>query len=285
MTILKRSTVFYSALLLLAVSVVVVGCKKNNNDDDNNVEPEKVGYADDQLLLEHINSNTNRLVEKALLLGAESIGSCVSITYFDKTNEGGKTPDSILIRFGDGTTDCLGYDGKKRRGSIIVSYNKEVKLREQGYYQVIKYNNYRVNGYIVGGYQTMVNVGKIANGRYQFNIERADTVILPDDQGVITGISQRVRVWHEGSGTMQLADDVYATTGSGSFIRANGDEYSVQIKEALYTPLTCNWITNGTLNIYPVDATHRILDYGNGSCENDATINVNGVITSVKAPE
>ncbi len=287
MTISNRSAVIYTALLVLAVSLLNVGCKKKSNDDDsNNAEPEKVGYADDQLLLEHINNSSNKLVEKALLLGAEAIGSCVSITYFDKTNEGGLTPDSILIRFGAAGSECLCYDGKIRTGSIIVSYNKETAVREQGYHQVLKYNNYTVNGYLVSGHRTLTNVGRIAaGGRIQYNVKRVDTVVLPNDQGVITGSSNRVRIWHYGSNTEQLADDVYVTTGSGTFIRANGDQYTTQIKEALYSPASCNWITNGTMNIYPVDARHRILDYGGGECENDATINVNGVITSLKAPQ
>lgn len=283
MTFSKNKAIGYSLLLTFCLGVTTVGCKKKNSDDDADIQPEKIGYADDQLLLEHLSSNTDRIVEKAFLLGAESLGSCVSIVKDEDTVGTGSTADTMYIKFG-GFGDCLAYDGKYRSGQLVVAYNKNNAVKDGSYFYRVTYAAYKVNGYRIRGYKELRNIGQDASGNYVFNVKRVDTVVLPDDGGFITGSSERTRVWYRGANTPQLADDVYRTTGTGSFVRANGDSYTVEIREPLYTPLSCNWITQGTINIFPVDATQRVLDYGKGDCENDATIDVNGVITSLKAP-
>lgn len=283
MTFSKYKAITYSLLLIFGLGVVITGCKKNNSDDDGGVEPEKVGYAEDQLLLEHLNSNTDRVVEKAFLLGAESLGSCVKIVKNEDTPRNGLAPDTMYVKFGD-KSECLATDGKIRSGQLIISYNKDNKIREQGYYYKVAYGAYIVNGYMIKGYKEVTNVGTDASGNIQFHIKRVDTVVLPNDGGLLTGTSERTKVWYKGSATMQLSDDVFRTTGTGKFVRANGDMYTVEIRQPLYTPLSCNWITQGTINIFPEGATQRVLDYGEGSCENDATIDVNGVVSSVKSP-
>ncbi|MCB0698681.1 MAG: hypothetical protein H6551_00945 [Chitinophagales bacterium] len=266
-------------LVLLVALSTVVSCRKDD-DDDIVTEPEKTGYAEDQLILEHVYNNVDRVVERAFALGAaalkggeNSLASCATVTNADGL---------MVIDFG--SNQCLGYDGRYRKGKIMVQYTNDKQRNDKGYFQNITFQGYEVDGFGVMGTKRITNMGLDAAGNIFFDERRVDSVYKPSENGYITGESKRISTWYTGANTPQAADDAFRLSGTGSFHRPNGDGYNIEISEQLLVAINCNWITDGRINIYPEGATQRVLDYGDGGCENDATINVNGVVTPVKIP-
>lgn len=280
----KRSRFSVTSLAIVALlSTSLVSC--DPEEDDILIEPEKTGYANDQLLLEHIYNNVDEVVERAFLTGEASLkggenplASCASIRV-EKPSD-----SSHIMLIGFGTEPCLGYDGRYRQGTIKVVYTPDVKMTEDGYSHTITFGSYMFDGYRVEGTQILTSKGINSAGQAEYNIYREDKVYIEEDQGYIQGVSTRERVQYLGVGTPQTSDDVYRLTGNGSFNRTNGDKYTVEIAKPLVLANSCNWIREGVINIFPEGATQRVLDYGDGGCEDDATINVNGVITDVKVP-
>lgn len=274
----------YCAIATFGLLFIVSSCKREK--DDTNVNPEETGYAEEQLMLEQIYDNADRMVERAFTLGTTALkggenplGTCAEITKDTTTN-----PDikRMIINFGGGK--CLGYDGRYRSGRLIVDYSHKLKMTDPGYYHKITFDLYVVDGQKLGGHRQVWNKGKNAAGNMTYEIASVDTIYLSDNSGKVTGASERMREWYMGAATAQTSDDVYRLTGIGNFTRPNKEKYYIEIAEPLVDALSCNWINDGVINIYPESATQRVLDFGDGQCENDATINVNGVTRTVLIP-
>ncbi|HEY9177683.1 MAG TPA: hypothetical protein VIN07_08340 [Flavipsychrobacter sp.] len=276
------------AIVALATSgfaVLMSSCKRDKNNEPI-VNEGQTGYAEEQLALEQIYTNADRVVERAFVLGEGSLkggenplGGCVTIKK-DTTDN----PDLHLMTIDFGGAGCLGFDGRVRTGQLHVYYAHKVKLTEAGYYRKTVFSSYTVDKYRVNGSRQMWYAGTKSTGNHHFAIVSVDTIYLPDNSGRVTGASERTREWFRGASTPQTADDAYRITGFGNFIRPNGDKYYLEIAKPLVDALDCNWINEGVTNIFPENATQRVLDYGEGDCENDATINVNGAKRLAKIP-
>ncbi len=276
------------AVMVVAVSgfsILISSCRRDK-DDDTIINTETTEYAEEQLILEQIYSNADRVVDRALALGVNSLkggehplGGCTEVKVDTITN-----PDIDLMTIDFGGAGCLGYDGRVRTGKLLVYYANKVKSIEAGYYRKTVFNMYTVDGHKVGGYREMWYNGTGTTGNHSHNIVSVDTIYLPESSGKVTGSSMRTREWFQGVSTPQTADDIYRLTGTGNFIRPKGEIYSLEIAKPLVDALNCNWINEGVTNIYPGDATKRVLDYGEGDCDNDAIINVNGIKRIAKIP-
>lgn len=275
----------YCVLAAFGLMVTVSACK--NKDDDNKIiTAEKTGYAEEQLLLEQIYDNADRIVDRAASLGASSLKGgenplalCAEVVK-DTTDD----PDLDVMTISFGTAECLGYDGRYRSGRMYVFYNNKLTPKEKGYYYKIVFDLYTVDGHTLGGHKEVWNTGHNAAGNIKYDIASVDTIYLKDGSGKLVGVSERTREWYKGSNTLQTSDDVYRFTGFGSFTRPKGENYYIEIAKPLVDALNCNWINDGVINIFPEGATQRVLDFGDGECESEATISVNGVERVVHIP-
>lgn len=265
--------------------IVFPSCKRNKND---NATPatEDTRYADEQVKIEQIYSNADRLIERALTLGSSALkggenplGNCAVVTIGNSDKSGF---NKMTIDFGG--SPCLGYDGRYRSGKLIVEYTRDIKMNEEGYYHKVTFYGYTLEKHRIGGYKEVANKGLNAAGNIYFNIASVDTVHLPDNSGMITGTSSRKREFYEGSGTPQTSDDVYRLTGMGHLVGVKGNKYYIEIAEPLVDALNCNWLRQGVINIFPEGYTQRVLNFGDGSCDDVATISVNGVEHEVHIP-
>lgn len=265
--------------IIAGAAATLASCDRKK-EDSKVITEEATSYAEEQLALEQIYDNADRLVLRAVTLGAASLGNCVVITVDSSDNS---DLQLMTIHFGN---ECLAYDGRYRSGrlKVYMSKPKVAKWGEPGYYQKVTFDRYEYEGYKVAGYRETYKVSVNALGNTEFSIYSVDTLGLPKSSGTVTGISNRVREWYSGQSTIQLNDDVYRFTGSGTFISKNKDKYSVEIVKPLVDALDCNWINEGVINIFPENATQRVVDFGNGQCENEVSVSVNGVVRVTKVP-
>lgn len=283
--LLKRISGPITFCLVVIMSIAVMSsCDKNDDDDNVFVEPEETGYAADQLLLEHIYNNVDRVIERAMVSGKSGLkggenplAACAEVII-----DSSGTSNLMIIDFG--TQPCLGFDGRYRTGRILIEYDKLLEFKEKGSYRYITFSSYEIDGYKVYGTKRIINLGADQNGDYYYQVKRVDSVYVSDDDGYIRGTSDRRMTWYKGFSTPQTSDDAYRLSGSGVFYRYDDSKYTTEIARPLVVALNCNWITEGIINIYPDGATQRVLDYGEGGCEDDATISVNGVVTDVRVP-
>lgn len=209
-------------------------------------------------------------------LNVYTFGNCATVTV---TPDWPDTtfPKAVVIDFG--TTNCTGTDGRLRRGKI--EYTISDRYRNPGCVITVTPVDFYVNDYKLEGQKTITNNGRNGNHNLSYTINVIDGKVTTPDLDVISWESTRNREWIEGESTTFITDgingildDVYSITGNASGINREGKSFTVTITEALIVKLNCRWITEGKLEIVPEGLATRTIDYGDGNCDNEATVTI-----------
>jgi hypothetical protein len=282
---MNKLILFKNALLLsAALTVGLVACKKTddttNNNNSANVSDEDRGYGADQARLERENNDVIAIADIAAKTGHNNLlkttemnelSGCATITHDTVLN---------LITIDFGNTPCTGIDGKNRSGKILVSYTGQYK--DSGSNHSISFDNYVVNGNQITGSKTVSNMGTNNSGAYYYTITVTDTVwmgTVTSNNGFICWNGNRTRTWVSGYNTNTRSDDSYDISGTTTVRRLNGNMFIATITSPLRIAFGCAWISQGTIQFTPQNNTNnsRVLDYGNGNCDSQATLTINGV--------
>lgn len=271
---------FFGALAVLAILAQSCGDRGENNEtvstEDNSLSEAMWEDVGDQA------ENSAYIAERDST-DIDEWGNCATIT-FDTTP--GIFPNTITLDFGE--TNCTGRDGRERRGKII--YTITAPFRETGASITTTTDDYYVNDYKVEGTRTVTNDGEDSDGAIVYNVVVTGATITAPDGNKVTWESERTRKWIEGQNTGfftwdstsnsfmgwdGILDDVYTISGEASGVDRNGRAYEVEITSDLRVELTCNHIVSGTITLEPEGLNVRTLDYGNGDCDDQATVTVN----------
>ncbi len=259
-----------ASLMMLATSALLLnGCKRENLDDNMNA-------AEDNALAEVTFNDVKSIADEAAegslasyKTGASNgiMSTCATITH-DTLSD----PRVLTIDFGD--VNCTCNDGRTRRGIIIVTYSGP--YREPGHVHTITFDNFFVNDNQVLGTKTVTNNGYNNDGNLYYSIEVDGSIIRANGAGTLTFVSSRVREWIEGEGTPERTDDVYLVTGTASGTNSEGGSFTAEITSALRREVACHQFVSGTAEVTPANRPTRYIDFGDGSCDNLATVTVNG---------
>jgi hypothetical protein len=187
----------------------------------------------------------------------------------------GVFPKTVTIDFGNG---CLGRDGKLRKGKIVSIYT--APMRVPGSKVSTTFLGYHVDSFHIQGTHITENTSTS-------NLKGWKVTVL--DGKVTNTNSNQWRSWNslkqftqiEGNGTPNFPlDDVLKITGGARGANSAGHTWGSTIVEPLIKKFTCRWIVKGTVKIVK-NAREALLNYGNGACDNQATITINGVTTTI----
>lgn len=257
-------------------SFVFTGCKKDDPDTDTDA-------ASDNALAEATFTDVQNIANEGMDGGLSMykgpgnnsiLSHCATVTR-DTAFSG--NPDTLTIDFG--ATNCTGHDGRTRRGKIIIVHNGT--YRDSGSYWIITFDNYYVNDHKVEGSKTVKNNGKNSAGHTTYTIT-VDGKIILSSGGTITWNSNRSREWIEGESTPNWLDDVYLITGTADGVNAKGNSFNAFITLALRRELSCRWFVSGIVDINPSGKPTRSIDFGNGTCDDIATVTINGKQYTIK---
>lgn len=200
---------------------------------------------------------------------------CFTITVVPR--DPGVFPKTITIDYGTG---CKGRDGKVRSGKIITVYSRP--LVEPGAQAVTEFDNYYVDSVKVEGRHVIKN-----------NSTSAVLVMTRLVQnGKLTRPNGSYVKWNAEHTTTQVAglgtpffpkDDEWLTTGGAkgeTFRRNNTTIWSRLIMEPLHKANACRWIDKGIVKVTRNDKV-AILNFGNGTCDNKATITIDGTTKEI----
>lgn len=269
--LIKKLHLNIAAVFILS-GLALSSCKK---DDNNTTEPtENTSYAYEQTLAEQMFNDMDVIFERArsqgqsgLKGGASALASCAKISI-DSTD----TTGTVIIDFG--LADCLGFDGRFRRGKLIIEYSG--MYQDSGYTHKITPLSYYVDDNLIDGVRTVSNMGKDVEGNIYYNITCNGTVDLAQNGGRIQWSANRTRTLYAGASTPLLNDNLYRIEGSSTLIGSTGTKYTINITDPLLAAFDCSWIKEGIIEIFPEGKVKRYLDYGNGVCDNKATLTING---------
>ncbi len=270
---MKYKVITLTTACFLAITALIFNsCNKQTEKDID------TSAGDDTALLERDNDDvysiTDQAADGSLIQYKQIRGACDTIIRDTLS-----TPRTVTVDFGP--TNCLCSDGKYRRGKIIRSYTG--KYKQVGSVHTITTDGYAVNDNQIFATKTVTNNGLNANNNLNFTVTANDSVVKANNAGIVTWMSTRNREWFSGDSTKQWNDDKYSITGNGSGVKKNGIAWTMNITQPLIVDHSCIYrIISGELQIQPQGKALRTVNYGAGTCDNDATVTINGVVKNIK---
>jgi len=180
-------------------------------------------------------------------------------------------PKTVTIDFGTG---CLGRDGKYRKGKIVSIYTNPIRV--PGAIVSTTFVGYYVDSFRIEG--THITENTSTPNMQGWKVKVID--------GKITNTNNnRWRKWNSVKDILQVAgngtpnfplDDIYKIDGAATGSNSGGHTWSSLITESLIKKFACPWIVQGKVRLNR-DGRTALLDYGNGNCDNQAVIYINGV--------
>lgn len=272
----------------IALAVVTAGlfssCRKKDKEEK---DTDTVSAVDQSLASETENDMTNISDEAGKTYSVSSfrtvdteglLSSCAVVTV--DTLAAAKT---LTVNFG--STNCLGNDGRYRRGALIISFTG--RYRDSLTVITITPQNYFVNDNQVTGSKTITNKGHNVAHHLVYEINANINIIKASNGGTITWQCNRQREWVTGETTFIWSDDIYSISGSATGSTSNGNTFTANIT----TPLIRNMafgcrrhFVSGVLEHTPGGKATRYIDFGNGACDDQATVTINGTVYNITLP-
>jgi len=249
-------------IAIVSIAIIVSSCKKQEKED---VQQSASDNALAEASFDDVTNQTDQAYEQST--SKSTYSTCATITHTNLLDS--IFPDTITVDFGTGCTDDRGVT---RSGKIISTITG--RYRNAGTVITHTLENYYRNGFHITGTKTVTNNGLNNSGNIYFTVTISNASITTDE-GTISWTSDRVREWIAGStttGILGWLDDVYLITGTASGTNAHGKTFSVAITSPLRVELSCRYIVSGTFEVTPENGDTRTVDFGDGSCDNKATL-------------
>ncbi len=298
--------------IAISALLTVTGCRKKSNEETPDSETATV--TDNNLAEAHSKDITtmgseakeNGALSSYRIDGNSYVGSITSAPCATVTID--TTVKTFTVNFG--TTPCNCLDGRKRSGMLIYNYSASTNNarfpRQPGFSVSVTSNNYVVDSYTINIInRTHTNTTPIGFNPSSTNITWSTSSNLqikkPDGTTITWNCNRTSELLNTNDPT------IYNPTGNfpinwlhGKF-KFNGTASGVNAKSENYTVTMSNLILDmncapdplrphrhpfiqGTLSYTPGTRPTRTVDFGNGSCDFNATVTINGVTYSITLP-
>jgi hypothetical protein len=218
--------------------------------------------------------------------GVDSAGGypCLTITR-ERLNPPNRFPVKITMDFGAG---CTGRDGHFRKGKIVTVYTGNLTL--PGSMGTTTFDGYQVDSFAVAGTHSTKNIS-IPPASLKFEVKVEGGKITNVNNGKYRTRNALHTIEQVGGMLTPFIpfDDVFEIKG-GARGETNRPGYVVSWgrtilnEEPVIKKFSCHWFVEGKVKIERSNAPTAILDYGNGNCDNIATITVNGNTRTIRLP-
>lgn len=260
-----------SILTIVTTTLVLAACERDDRfsqgsdaEEEQAVESASVSEDASDDALEVVGQIETQLT----VAGGRSSSTCATVTK-DIENK------TITIDFGDG---CVGHYGRERSGKIIIAYSGIVGDSLSN--RIITFENYFVNNKGISGTIELRDIEINDAGNLQSTKKLIDLkVTFPSGEYVVFNGS-RTRELISGYADKDPANNVYRITGSVTGQSTTGRSFTHEIT----TPIIANWSCAAEGNFARVSGVvemtklggygtrKRIVDYGDGACDNIITI-------------
>ncbi len=182
-------------------------------------------------------------------------------------------PKKICIDFG--TTGVIVKRGNVLKGKIYITVSG--RMWAVGSTRTFLFSNLFVNDNQLKGGKTVIYKGFNDAQKPYWTVVAKDTLVRTDGTKVIWN-TERVRTREE-----SLTGVKFSITGSSSGINGKGLAYTNEIDptKPLIIGTGCPYFVSGVV-IMTTETRKAIIDYGNGTADNLATLTINGVTKEIK---
>lgn len=206
--------------------------------------------------------------------GVKSMMSGSPTVYVDPADTLNGFPVTMLIDYGTtGTVDPV--DGKTRKGQIQAVFSS--KWSTIGSTITVKLLNYYVQNAGAAGFVQYAcdSMMIIHNSPYSFTNNIIGGKCIASSWNLEWACS-RTLSQTAGTGDTIASNDVFEFTGSAVGKNREGKNYTVNVVTPVVKSMSCAWIQSGRIDLTPEGLAVRTVDYGNGTCDSQATLTING---------
>ena len=266
-------------LFLIGSAIITINsCKKETKDTETT-------SATDNSLCEGEYSrfamNTNSIavgdsgVQKGIYFPVPS-NSCPD-HWIDSADIADGFPITMYVTYGtdtdgDGTIDvgCVDNDGKTRKGIIVAKFMSQWDT----YPASVVLNLDTLGGYFVNGIQYEGKITLTKNSATSFTQKVVNGECWTPSWNILWNCDRTLSI--NIGDPLNPNDDVTTLTGTANGTDRNGKTFSVTITNALTRAIGCRWISSGTLTLALEGKKDRIIDFGDGTCDDRATVTIDG---------
>lgn len=195
----------------------------------------------------------------------DEVLDCADVTV-DEENK------MVTIDYGDG---CEGPGGRVRAGQIVITYNDHRLV--PGAFRQVTFVDFSIDGVSIEGTRRIENVSESLDDNPSFRITLTGGRMTFEDETSSTRDADRTRTWIRATNPL---NDTTQVEGMASGTRRDGVTYSVEILEPLVYKRACR----ASRVFIPVSGVKQItsgenvaiIDYGDGTCDNEVTVTING---------
>lgn len=264
-----KTTQYFFLALGLALFSACAEEENNDNDQNQDLPLSELEATTENSNGEMIQADLDGISLDVVATGESSFKrgslSCATVTHDSTAN-----PPRYILDFGP--VNCLGPDGRERRGVVEVRY--------QGWYILpgstitVVPISYFVNDFAVFGQRTTENLGVNTSGNLEWRINSNLQYVLPNGNDTVYWTSNRLHEFSQGMLTPSSSDNEFTITGTAQANTSWGISWNAQITDPLIWKNNCPWLSQGEMEITRTNLSPRLLDYGNGTCDNQATVQV-----------
>ncbi|MEI6823331.1 MAG: hypothetical protein WCL51_15480 [Bacteroidota bacterium] len=278
-----KTKILIFAIFIFSIVTTFTACNKDKkttptNQTGNNSDVTSQNEAVAQMTFEGVDQIADEAYTSfSSLKSTQSNANSLLSACATKTIDTVSIPHTLTINYG--TTNCLCYDGKYRRGEIVISYY--LHYRDSGSVHSTTFNDYYVNDNHVMGTRSRVNNGRNAAGNWNITTTVNGTIIFANNTDTLTWNSTQNKEWLQGYLSSTIWDNIVLITGNSNGTRPNGTTYSKTILTPLKRQMPCFYFVSGTVQVVQSNKPTKVIDYGNGNCDAWATVTINGVTYNI----
>ncbi|WP_111682103.1 hypothetical protein [Winogradskyella tangerina] len=194
---------------------------------------------------------------------SDGIPECVTITVV--AEQGYR---QVTLDFG--SEGCM-IHGHLIQGQIVFDYTRDPEAQQI----MINYNliDFFFDGKNIIASRSILKELSNENGNPQFTHDLSITVIWPN--GVqASREGTKIREWVEGFGSGVWSDNVFEISGDWTATFVNGNTHTYEVIEPLRREVICAFFVSGSFDVQRTNFG-GLFDYGDGSCDNQATFTFN----------
>jgi hypothetical protein len=268
-----KRILFASAIAVTVIGVTFTSCKKETPDTetqsavDNNICEAEFGKS-----MTTINGFAIKENGIKTMMDAAEVMSGSPTIIVDPADTLDGFPVTMTVDYGNAPGIQDAVDGKFRSGKIVCVFSDN--WRNIGSYVNVTLVNYMVEGSTYGcdsmkithdaanGFTHQIFKGRCSNPSWANTLQWEGVRTFNQTAGVGTPLDPM--------------DDVYSLTGNATGVNREGKGYTVSISVPVVKSTACSWIQSGRVDITPDGLATRTVDYGNGICDPQATLTING---------
>lgn len=266
---------FLTVMVIAFFAVALSSCKKTNETAIEEIET-TFELSGDQAVADNLTEDANDVFMEIAVdndlagnlipqpVESNNIISCATVTITPQSG----FPKTIVIDFG---TSCT-HNGITRKGKINILLSDSV--RKSGSTATMTFDNYYVNNFKKEGTITWTNTSISNTKSWSRKVENGKITSPTGRYWLHSGLKNVVQT--AGVNTpFNLLDDIFSITGNHTVTNSVGKTRESTILEALQKKTACANIDKGKLKVQGPNH-YAIIDFGDGTCNNIATISIDG---------